>query len=253
MRVRRQLSLVESYFRDFLELRRRRESIYAVERVAQLLIQSILDMGALMAVKLGLRKPESYKGIANLIAESLNLGEGDRRFLIGLAGFRNLLVHAYAEIDRDLEEKAFKEMEEKLGGIVEALRKLADKLGDPPVVPSEASRVGERLREVFERSGVRYAILFGSRAREGVGRDYDIAVSIDARSALELGELLVNIAEALGVEEERVDLVHVDSTGLGVLYTVLNEGVLIYGDREEVEEYLYRRYLELLDLESSGR
>lgn len=247
MRVRRQLGLIESYFRDFLEFRRRGESIYAVERIAQLLIQSILDMGALMAVELGLRKPESYKGIANLIAENLGLGEEDRRFLVGLAGFRNLLVHGYAEIDRDLEEEAFREMEGRLSGILEALKALTERLGDPA---DSLSQVCERLRKVFEESGVKYALLFGSRAREGVGGDFDIAVSMDAKSALELGELLVNVAEALGVKEEQVDLVHIESAGLSMLYTILNEGILIYGNCEEAEEHLYKRYLELLDLAS---
>lgn len=164
-----------------------------------------------MVVELGLRKPESYKGVAGLIAENLNLKEEDRKFLIGLAGFRNLLVHGYAEINRSLEEEAFREMEEKLGGIVEALKAFTNKLSDPL---EGLSHISERLKAVFEKSGVRYALLFGSRAKEGVGRDFDIAVSIDAKSALELGELQLNIAEALGVREEHVDLVHIESAGL---------------------------------------
>ncbi|MEM2828571.1 MAG: HepT-like ribonuclease domain-containing protein [Candidatus Nezhaarchaeales archaeon] len=247
MRVKRQFSLVESYFRDFLRFRGRGESVYAVERVAQLLIQSILDTGAMMAVELGLRKPESYKGLASLIAEKLGLSVEDERFLSGLAGFRNLLVHGYAEVNRELEEEAFKEIEDRLGKIVEALRKFIDGLGDPG---KGLNQLGERLRGVFERYKVRYAVLFGSMAREGVGRDFDIAVSMDAKSALELGELLTDMAEALSVKEEQIDLVHVESAGLGMLYTILNEGVLIYGNPEEAKEHLYKRYLELLDLAS---
>ncbi|MEM2739433.1 MAG: HepT-like ribonuclease domain-containing protein [Candidatus Bathyarchaeia archaeon] len=245
MRIKRQLSLVEFYFKDFIEFRRRGESIYAVERVAQLLIQSILDVGAMIAIKLGFRKPESYKGIADLIADKLNLYEDDRRFLISLAGFGNLLVHGYGEIDRKLEEEAFGEIEKRLGGIIDALRTFIDGLDDPREGLNQFIR---KLREVFEKYRVRYALLFGSIAREGFGRDIDIAVSMDVENALELGRLITDIAEVLGVREEQIDLIHIDSANLGMIYTVLDEGILIYGSPEEAEEHLYKRYIELLDL-----
>ncbi len=80
-----------------------------------------------------------------------------------------------------------------------------------------------RLRPVFERHDVKYAFLFGSRARAGgVGRDYDIAVSASLRSALELGGLIVDIAEALGVTEDPIDVVHLESVGASILYSVIS-------------------------------
>ncbi|WP_243679480.1 nucleotidyltransferase domain-containing protein [Vulcanisaeta souniana] len=106
-----------------------------------------------------------------------------------------------------------------------------------------------RLKPVFERHGVRFALLFGSRARAGgVGRDYDIAISADLRSAIELGELIVDIAETLGVNEDLIDVVHLESAGAGILYSVINDGVVIHGDEEEAMNYLWRRYLELLNI-----
>jgi hypothetical protein len=44
------------------------------------------------------------------------------------------------------------------------------------------------LRDVFMKHGVKYAFLFGSRARVGTGRDYDIAVVFERRldNAIEL-------------------------------------------------------------------
>lgn len=242
LRVRRQLELFEGYLRDFQEFRERGESLYALERIAQLLIQSLLDLGAMLAVYLGRGKPETYRGIAEFISSLI--GEEHKTFLVELAGFRNLLVHGYARMDRRLEEEAFREMEEELPIVLDKLRGYIDA---DEIDPRELRGV----EEVFRRYGVRYALLFGSRARGEPGRDYDIAVSVELKSALEMGGLLMDLAEALGCPESSIDLIHIDSAPMGVLYTLLNEGVIIYGDREEAFADLSRRYIELLDLRST--
>lgn len=239
------MSLVGRYFREFLDYRRRGESIYSVERLAQLLIQSLLDLGAMIAVYLGFPKPETYKGVASFISDRLSLNGFKRRLLEQLAGFRSLLVHGYAEVDPKLEEEAFKEMERGLPEILKPLKHYVEGLD---VDPSELN-VGRGLREVFERHGVRFTLLFGSRVRGIEGGDYDIAVSGDFKSALDLGGLLVDVAEALGICEDRVDIVHLETAGHGILYTILLEGVLIYGDSDEAWRFLYRRYLEMLDMD----
>lgn len=242
LRVRRQLELFEGYLRDFQEFRKRGESLYALERIAQLLIQSLLDLGAMLAVYLGRGKPETYRGIAEFISSLI--GEEHKTFLVELAGFRNLLVHGYARMDRRLEEEAFREMEERLPIVLDKLRGYIDA---DEIDPRELRGV----EEVFRRYGVRYALLFGSRARGEPGRDYDIAVSVELKSALEMGGLLMDLAEALGCPETSIDLIHIDSAPMGILYTLLNEGVIIYGDREEAFADLSRRYIELLDLRST--
>lgn len=58
-------------------------SIYAIERLAQLTIQALLDLGAMLAVELKDEKPETYRGIADYISNKLGLGEDLRRFLRG--------------------------------------------------------------------------------------------------------------------------------------------------------------------------
>ena len=242
LRVRRQLELFEGYLRDFQEFRERGESLYALERIAQLLIQSLLDLGAMLAVYLGRGKPETYRGIAEFISSLI--GEEHKTFLVELAGFRNLLVHGYARIDRRMEEEAFREMEERLPIVLDKLRGYIDA---DEIDPRELRGV----EEVFRRYGVRYALLFGSRARGEPGRDYDIAVSVELKSALEMGGLLMDLAEALGCPETSIDLIHIDSAPMGILYTLLNEGVIIYGDQEEALADLSRRYIELLDLRST--
>lgn len=245
MRLRKQVELAELYMREFTSSRSRGESIYAHERLAQLLIQSILDLGAMIAVSLKEAKPGTYRGIARYMAEKLRLTPHDRVFLESLAGFRNLLVHGYASIDRELEEKALSELERQVPAILKRLKKFVETLGDDPV-----DEWG-KLAPVFRKHRVRYAFLFGSRARQGSGRDYDIAVSAPMASALELGKLLVDLAEALGVGEEEVDLALVENAPGHLIHTIALEGLLIYGDPDEAYSDLLKRYLEYLDVNVS--
>jgi hypothetical protein len=67
LRIKRQLEALENYFKKFLEHRAKRESIYAVERLAQLSTQALLDLGVMMAVRSRGRKPEAYKEVASFI------------------------------------------------------------------------------------------------------------------------------------------------------------------------------------------
>ncbi len=62
MRLRRILDLVSRYFDEFRAARRGGGgSIYAIERLAQLTIQALLDLGAMLAVELKDEKPETYR------------------------------------------------------------------------------------------------------------------------------------------------------------------------------------------------
>ena len=249
MRLKSQVESVRKYFNEFIEYRRTGKSIYAIERLAQLLIQSILDFGAMLTVYMGLEKPETYRGIMKLIAEKLGLSRSDQEFLVRLAGFRNILVHAYTKIDRELEEKTFSEIEERIAKIVSLIENYIEKTSVDPQV-TELSR---RLEKVFRKHNVKFAFLFGSIARKGFGRDYDIAVYMDLKNLLELGELIVDIAEALGVNEDRIDLVHLNTAPPNIIYTILLEGKLIHGNKEEALDYLYKKYLEILDINEQYR
>ncbi len=70
------------------------------------------------------------------------------------------------------------------------------------------------------------------------------------KSDLELGGLIVDTAKTPGIQEDLADLVHIKSTGSGMIYTILNEDIVIYGDPEQAREELYKRRLEILDVKS---
>lgn len=111
----------------------------------------------------------------------------------------------------------------------------------------------ERLSPIFRRYGVRYAFVFGSYARRGVGRDIDIAVSWDIDNALMLGRLVIEISDALNVHEDKIDLIHIESTSKTLIKTIIIEGKLIYGDPEEAYMDLAKHYIEYLDVNETYR
>ena len=77
--------------------------------------------------------------------------------------------------------------------------------------PVDLERLIAKLREVLE-GRVRAAFLFGGRAKGYVLKgDIDIAVLFGRRYDLyELGALVVDIADALGVDEEKIDILVLD-------------------------------------------
>ena len=139
---------------------------------------------------------------------------------------RIIFVHGYASIDKSLEVATFREIVEKLPYIFDKLKNIV--AGDPD--PS----IKSAFRRVASKNILRYVFLFGSRARGGFGRYSDLAVAFEKRPtiALELDLLVVDPAEALGVHEELIDLVDLDTAPLSLVKTVVDEGKILYEDNK---------------------
>ena len=73
----------------------------AAQHAVQLAIQICVDIGASLIAELGLRTPDDYKGIFPALRESLGLDPALVASLSAAAGMRNVLVHAYLEVDDD--------------------------------------------------------------------------------------------------------------------------------------------------------
>jgi len=71
----------------------------AVERYLHLALECTIDIGEMIISKEGLRKPESYREVIEILGkENILPKEFAERFAPAM-GFRNILVHRYAEID----------------------------------------------------------------------------------------------------------------------------------------------------------
>ena len=243
-KLREIVRMLQGYYEEFVDAlrdyERGEERIYAVERLAQLIAQSILDFAAVLASRERGVKPSTYRELARWLSRRLRL-EGDlAEFLEGLAGFRNILVHMYAEINRELEMEAFREIAERTPTLIRKLEELAE--NDPCI-----EEVKPKIQQLAQRLGLRYVLVFGSLARQGCGRDIDLAVKIGRppRSMLEIGRLQLLFADELGAH---VDLVVLDTDiSPALAKTLVDEAVLVYGDREEAENDLLRLYKLYLD------
>uniref|UniRef100_A0A7C1P4D1 DUF86 domain-containing protein n=1 Tax=Thermofilum pendens TaxID=2269 RepID=A0A7C1P4D1_THEPE len=96
-RIRRQVSLVEELVRE-LEVER---SHRGVERLVQLVIQALLDLGLMAVAALGRERPRERSEIGYTLRDLGVAGEDEARLLRSMAGLRNILVHAYATVDRE--------------------------------------------------------------------------------------------------------------------------------------------------------
>lgn len=74
----------------------------AIERNLQLAIESALDIGEHLIAARGLRKPETYREVLEILGEAGILPEEFAARFSEAAKFRNILVHMYAEVDAEI-------------------------------------------------------------------------------------------------------------------------------------------------------
>lgn len=72
------------------------------ERNIQVALEACLDIGKIIITNTGLQEPADNKGIFSILAEAGIITKESLRFLIPMAGTRNILVHGYDRIDNGL-------------------------------------------------------------------------------------------------------------------------------------------------------
>lgn len=118
---------------------------------------------------------------------------------------------------------------------------------------SKADEVVEKVRKALEGRVV-LAYLYGGRAKGySLKGDYDIAVLLKEPCDLyELGEIVVDVAEALGVKEEEVDVVCLDALPPEHVLEAL-DGLPIIDEPRLAFELKVRALLLSLDMKESER
>jgi uncharacterized protein YutE (UPF0331/DUF86 family) len=99
---------LREYHRILRELQRHSRSqflkdyhVYGLaERYLQLAIECLLDIGGMLIVEYGFRKPTVKQEIIEILEEEKVLPSNFTHRLAGIAGFRNILIHEYVRIDR---------------------------------------------------------------------------------------------------------------------------------------------------------
>lgn len=73
----------------------------AIERNFQLALESALDVGEMIISIENFRRPEEYREIIEILGEEGVLSREFAEEFASAAGFRNILVHRYTEVDLD--------------------------------------------------------------------------------------------------------------------------------------------------------
>ena len=106
-KITRKLTAMKRYL-DFLishanisveELKDNYELRSAIERNFQLLIESTLDIGEIIISAEGYEKPEDYKSVILILGKHNILHKNFAKDFALIAGFRNILVHQYEDVD----------------------------------------------------------------------------------------------------------------------------------------------------------
>jgi len=161
----------------------------------------------------------------------------------------------YASVDREKVLEASKMLARDAPVISNAILEAIRSRGvDPPEHSDlDLGLLVSKLRGVLE-GRVELAYLFGGRAKGYTLKgDYDIAVLMPSSYTLyDLGLLQVDIARALAVDEEEVDLVCLNSAPPELVLEAIS-GIPIIEDPEKRLELEARALRELLDIRESAR
>lgn len=110
------------------ELPTRERHPWTVERGLQLGAEIILDIGAHISAAHLQVTTEGYDHILSQLARHHVISSDLREHLQGLGGFRNILVHAYLHLDRDLVEQHFQKAPEVFALFRQTIERWVDTL-----------------------------------------------------------------------------------------------------------------------------
>ncbi|OGL77301.1 hypothetical protein A3J43_00580 [Candidatus Uhrbacteria bacterium RIFCSPHIGHO2_12_FULL_54_23] len=101
-----------------------------------------------------------------------------------------------------------------------------------------------KLEQAAKKHGLTLVLLFGSRADGGVHAesDWDVAVQMKGFDWMKYSELTWDIAEALGVPSERLDLSSVDIADPLFLKKISDTSVVLYGDSRAYQGFLLKAF-----------
>lgn len=81
---------------------------YRFERALHLAVEAVLDLGNHLIADQNLETPDSNRDIFRILFENQIIDSELKESLIKMAGFRNILVHDYLDLDRELEYEIIK-------------------------------------------------------------------------------------------------------------------------------------------------
>jgi len=225
-RLEQQVDLVRGLSREL-----EGESSYrGVERLVQLTIQALLDLGLMVLSALG-SSPTGYRDVANHLSRLNLLKPEDAELIRSMAGLRKVLVHAYAEANREIVIESSRRLPKDAVRLAEEILSSAKRVVKDPSEPLED--LADKLRGIL-KGRVRLAFIFGSQVKGYTLRgDLDIALYFGGHpDPYEVGRILFDIQEALGRED--IDILVIDGCDDIALVHEALKGRPVLGSEAEV-------------------
>jgi uncharacterized protein YutE (UPF0331/DUF86 family) len=100
--VQERVGKLEELFRSvqsFDEYRSSANTKDIVERNLQVALEACLDIAKIVISQKGLSEPKDNQGLFVVLAEANVISEESLKFLVPMAGTRNILVHGYDKVD----------------------------------------------------------------------------------------------------------------------------------------------------------
>lgn len=122
----------------------------------------------------------------------------------------------------------------------------------------------KQLNKFARENGIKFMVLFGSRAKENrhtayPESDFDVAVLTMPEKNIKTFDnydaVLSGLTEIFGIPDHKIDLSNLNEANILLRYEITSKGELLYGDSEEYEDYKafsFREYIDakpLFDLE----
>lgn len=132
--LKRKLSEIEKYFQILKPLKKKSKEVIkkdpitygAVERYLYLLCQATIDFAEAVISYSNLRKPGSYGEVFEILSEGDGLISRPLSLkMVKMTGFRNVLAHAYGEVDF---EKLYTVLTKDIDDIKEFVKKVKEKI-----------------------------------------------------------------------------------------------------------------------------
>ena len=167
-RVKKQVDLVPGLLGE-LEYER---SYRGVERLVQLVIQGVLDLGLMIIVALSARRPRGYSEVGFVLRDLGVLCEDDASLLKSMAGLRNILVHEYVFIDRERIREYANRLKHNVPRLVASMLKGLENGQLDPLI-RDIEELNGRLRSMLHGRVV-IALPHGGRVKDERGSSHDM-------------------------------------------------------------------------------
>ena len=109
------------------EIKKNFVAVYAIERIFQLIVDEIIDINNHIILRNKLEVPDDFQSTFMILAQNNVIGEAFAKRIAPVVGLRNILVHRYEKIDKDLflssvakERDDFREYIKEMGQYIES-------------------------------------------------------------------------------------------------------------------------------------